>query len=110
MDTWDVVNNGVQGEVGKMKRYEETYKQQAVELAESFGNAAEAAKQLGISDRNIYAWKKKYGKDQNSKADIKLGQSELLELKQLRAENMKLKKVNHILKTATAFFSQDHLK
>ena len=32
------------------------------------------------------------------------------EIKRLRTEVTELKKVNHILKAAAAFFSQDHLK
>ena len=32
------------------------------------------------------------------------------ELARLRRENNELRKVNHILKAAAAFFSQDHLK
>ena len=91
-------------------KYEQSYKQQAVELAESLGNVTEAAKQLGISDVNIHAWKKKYGKAQLQKNGMKLEQNEREELERLRRENAKLKKVNHILKSAAAFFSQDHLK
>lgn len=89
------------------KRYTIEFKQQAVELAQSLGSMMEASRQLGISDGNIHAWKKKYGKKE---APRNLEESEIEELKRLRHENAQLKKVNYILKSAAAFFSQDHLK
>jgi len=92
-----------------MRRYTMEFKQQAVNLAESLGSATEAARQLGISDANIWAWKQKLGKKaKGTSLDVSL--SEVEELKRLRKENAELKKVNHILKGAAAFFSQDHLK
>ena len=93
-----------------MKRYSVEFKQQAVELAESLGNVAEAARQLGVSDANIYTWKSKFKRTESRKSDSKLSPDELEELRRLRRENSELKKVNHILKSAAAFFSQDHLK
>lgn len=90
------------------RRYAIEFKQQAVELAESLGSATAAARQLGISDASIYAWKQKFGKVKTSFLDVNLPEAE--ELKRLRKENIELKKVNHILKGAAAFFSQDHLK
>lgn len=92
------------------KKYTEDFKRQAVELAESLHSGVAAAKQLGISDSLIYSWRIKF-KGSESKASgsgSQTGESE--ELKQLRRENAELKKVNYILKSAAAFFSQDHLK
>lgn len=92
--------------VGNMKRtYTEEFKKQAVELANSLDNTMSAAKQLGIGDSLIHAWKSKY--ENSGPADLT---SEIIELKRLRKENAELKKVNYILKAAAAFFSQDHLK
>jgi transposase len=90
------------------KAYTKEFKQQAVELAVSLGSIAGAARQLGVSDVNIHSWKKAFGKLQGVQNKINSEQSE--ELRQLRRENAELKKVNHILKSAAAFFSQDHLK
>ena len=93
------------------RRYTTEFKRQAVELAESLGSVMKAATQLGIPDVNIHAWRK-------ALRDSKVGVSNLTagipveseEIKKLRKENAELRQVNLILKTAAAFFSQDHLK
>ena len=92
------------------KSYTLAFKRQAVELADSIGNITLAAKQLGISDVNIHAWKDKFNEDILQSNSSQLSPIEFEELKKLRNENKELKKVNHILKSAAAFFSQDHLK
>lgn len=90
------------------KKYTDEFKQQAVELAQSLGSIMEASRQLGISDSCIHQWKEKLRKENDPAAAVKQLESE--ELKRLRKENAELKKINHILKSAAAFFSQDHLK
>jgi transposase len=87
------------------KHYTDEFKKQAVELAESIGSTIGAARQLGISDASIHSWKTRF-----SQQKPVLNESEAAELKRLKKENAELKKVNHILKSAAAFFSQDHLK
>jgi transposase len=93
------------------RSYTKEFKQQAVKLAEDQG-PVEASKQLGIPVVNIYEWRKKHS-DQvivaARKTDLK--PEELVkENQRLNQEVAQLKKVNHILKAAAAFFSQDHLK
>lgn len=88
------------------KTYSKEFKQQAVDLAVSMGNCVAAARQLGISDSVIHAWKRQFGYLKEAKVLSK----EESELQKLRKENTELKKVNYILKAATAFFSQDQLK
>ena len=99
--------------MGKGKTYSMEYKEQAVRLAEHLGSTGKAARQLGISDVNVYNWqmKSKNGKlkDSNNNMSIQAETPEE-ELKRLRKEVEELKKVNYILKRAAAFFSQDHLK
>lgn len=91
-------------------KYTEEFKRQAVELAESLQSGVAAARQLGISDSLIYAWRHKFKESASKVSSSILQTSESEEIKQLRRENAELKKVNHILKSAAAFFSQDHLK
>ena len=97
----------------KPRKYTPEYKEQAVRLAEHLGSTAQAARQLGISDVNVYNWKmkSKKGKLKDLKNNMSV-QSETAdeELKRLRKEVDELKQVNYILKRAAAFFSQDHLK
>ena len=87
------------------RKFTDEFKRQAVELSISLGNTKKAAEQLGIRDSIIHAWKSKV-------ENYKSGQlsAEAEELSRLRKENSELKKVNYILKSAAAFFSQDHLK
>lgn len=56
----------------------------AMRQAESGTAVADVCRQLGISDATFYVWKKKYGG---------LGASEVRELRQLREENAKLKRL-----------------
>jgi len=83
------------------------FRQQAIELAEELKSITKAENQLGITHGLIHQWKRKLGA-----APAHAGKTESLdeENRRLRQENEKLKKVNHILKSAAAFFSQDHLK
>lgn len=57
---------------------------QAIRQAESGERAAEICRKLGVSEQTFYTWKRKYSG---------MGLSELRELRQLRDENAKLKKL-----------------
>lgn len=95
-----------------MKKYTHEFRLQAVKLAEDLGSVMEAAKQLGVPDGNLYTWKTKYsGQIVSAVKKIEMAPADLAkENQRLQQENAQLKKVNHILKSAAAFFSQDHLK
>ena len=56
----------------------------ALHQAEAGASPSEICRKLGISEQTFYRWKKKYGG---------LGVSELRELKQLREENRRLKRM-----------------
>jgi putative transposase len=56
----------------------------ALHQAEAGTSPPEICRKLGISEQTFYRWKKKYGG---------LGVSELRELKQLREENRRLKRM-----------------
>ena len=90
------------------KQYSKQFKEEALELAESMGNVSAAARQLGISNGAIHAWKRQLQR-RSGNPEKQLSEAEL-ENQRLRKENAELKKVNHVLKAAAAFFSQDHLK
>jgi putative transposase len=70
----------------KMPRKGHTEEQilQAIRQTESGEKAAEICRKLGISEQTFYTWKRKYSG---------MGLSELRELRQLRDENAKLKKL-----------------
>lgn len=92
------------------RKYTDEFKRQAVELADSLGSTLEAARQLGASDSCIHAWRHKFSGSEVKGGTATISSAEAEELKRLKKENAELKKVNHILKAAAAFFSQDHLK
>jgi transposase len=84
------------------------FKQQAVSLSKELGSGTKAAQELGISESLIRNWTKRSNSERSLKAVDPTFSIE--EFKRLQKENDKLKKINHILKSAAAFFSQDHLK
>lgn len=68
----------------KGKRYSDEQITYALRQAESGTAVAEICRQLGVSEASFYLWKKKYGK---------LGMTEIRELRQLRDENARLKRL-----------------
>jgi transposase len=92
----------------KRRTFTPEFKAQAVQLARELKSPTEAGRQLGVSESVIRVWMRNSEKESVSKSQDPSFSVE--EFKRLKAENDKLKKVNQILKSAAAFFSQDHLK
>ena len=90
------------------RTFTDDFKQQAVNLSIELGSATKAAQELGINESLIRNWTKRSNSEQSFKAVDPTFSVE--EFKRLQRENEKQKKVIHILKSAAAFFSQDHLK
>lgn len=68
----------------KRSRYSEEQITYALRQAEGGTPVADVCRQLGVSEATFYIWKKKYAA---------LGVTELRELRQLREENAKLKRL-----------------
>lgn len=68
----------------KRSRFSEAQITYALRQAESGTPVADVCRQLGVSEATFYVWKKKYAG---------LGIAELRELRQLREENGKLKRL-----------------
>jgi putative transposase len=68
----------------KRSRYSEEKILYALKQAEGGTLVGDVCRQMGISEATFYVWKKKYGG---------LGLTELRELRQLRDENSKLKRL-----------------
>ena len=68
----------------KRSRFTDEQIAYALKQAESGTAVPDVCRQLGISDATFYVWKKKYAN---------LGTSEIRELRQLREENAKLKRL-----------------
>jgi putative transposase len=68
----------------KRSRYSDEQIAYALRQAETGTAVTDVCRQLGISDATFYVWKKKY---------LNLGATELRELRLLREENAKLKRL-----------------
>jgi putative transposase len=68
----------------KKSRFTEEQIAFALRQAESGTPVADVCRQMGCSEATFYIWKKRYGK---------LGATELRELRQLRDENTRLKRL-----------------
>lgn len=85
------------------------YKLQAVRLVTEKGfSYAEAARQLGLRDTQIRAWKKQFDAE-GAKAFPGQGNRSAIdeELHRLRAENKRLLQERDLLKKAAAFFARE---
>ena len=68
----------------RKSRYSDEQIASALHQAENGTPAAEITRKLGISEATFYAWKKRFGN---------LGTPEIRELRQLRDENARLKRL-----------------
>ncbi len=91
------------------RKYDKSFKSQAVELSDQPGmTVAKVSADLGIPVNVLYRWKKEL-KDQGADAFRGHGvrTAEQAELFRLRKENAELKMYVDILKKATAFFAKN---
>jgi len=68
----------------KKSRFSDEQVAHTLRQAEAGTPVADIVRKLGISDATFYAWKKKFGS---------MGTAEIRELRQLREENSKLKRL-----------------
>jgi len=66
-------------------------------------------KELGLSDQTVRNWVKAAAEGKLGGAGSRVVTPEEMELSRLRAENLRLKRENEILKKATAYFARDVL-
>jgi transposase len=96
--------------MSKHKKYDKSFKQQAIQLALSSNQAiAKTAKELGVLESTLYHWvstakAKKTPIESGKEVDIEKLHEELLKL---RKDNNRLKETCEILKKATAYFAND---
>jgi transposase len=91
------------------RSYSPEFKAQAIELAKDIG-IKQATEKLGIKSlQTLTAWVR-YSKNIEENSEFKDLELAKREIKKLKKELESEKKVVAILKDATAFFCQDHLK
>jgi len=71
--------------------------------------AVHGLQELGLSDQTVRNWVKAAAEGKLSGAGGRVVTAEEMELSRLRAENLRLKRENEILKKATAYFARDVL-
>ena len=89
------------------KAYTYEFKMEAVRLVESGQSLSQAARTLGVTEQTLFNWIKadKAGKLLATGRGSKLS-AEQIEIRQLRAENARLKMERDILGKAMAYFAK----
>lgn len=91
--------------------FTQEFKREAVQLAETSGKSmTQIARDLGISDSALHAWRKQFAEHGNQAFPGKGHQTELEEdNRRLRRENDILKQEREVLKKAVRIFAQSQL-
>ena len=89
--------------------YTTEFKELAVKRVKDGQGIGKVCKELGLSDQTVRNWIKAAAEGKLSGAGGKVVTPEEMELSRLRAENLRLKRENEILKKATAYFARDVL-
>ena len=84
------------------KKYDEDYKKSIVKLVENGKAIADIEREYGISRKNVYNWKYKYGSITTSTGEV-TSNDEILKLKK---ELGQVQMENEILKKAVAIFTK----
>ncbi|MBU2102355.1 MAG: transposase [Candidatus Omnitrophica bacterium] len=94
----------MEGEAGKSKRFDKSFKISAVKMVTEGGEkASEVARSLGIHPNQLYSWKAKYTR-QGEKAFV--GKGNLTEIAALRRKLRNAEMELEILKKAVGIFSK----
>jgi len=91
------------------QEYTAEFKELAVKRVKEGQSIGPAARELGLVEQTLRNWVKAAAAGQLNGAGAKVVTPEEMELSRLRAENIRLKRENEILKKATAYFARDVL-
>ena len=89
--------------------YTTEFKELAVKRIKDGQSVSVVCKELGLSDQTVRNWAKAAAEGKLNGAGGRVVTAEEMELSRLRAENLRLKRENEILKKATAYFARDVL-
>ena len=87
--------------------YTTEFKELAVKRVKDGQSVSVVCKELGLSDQTVRNWVKAAAEGKLAGAGGRVVTPEEMELSRLRAENLRLKRENEILKKATAYFARD---
>jgi transposase-like protein len=91
------------------QEYTAEFKELAVKRVKGGQTAGAVAKELGLIEQTLRNWVKAYDAGRLNGPGAKKVTVEEMELSRLRAENIRLKRENEILKKAAAYFAKDVL-
>ncbi len=91
------------------QEYTAEFKELAVKRVKEGLTPGAAAKELGLNEQTLRNWIKAAEAGKLTGPGTKPVTAEQMELSRLRAENVRLRRENEILKKATAYFARDVL-
>ena len=92
------------------RRYDTSFKEQAIRLVQDLGSVQTAADKLGMTSyQTLGAWVRDHRKMEENESHAQLLNAQA-EFKRLKRSLEKEKKVNAMLRDATAFFCQEQQK
>ena len=91
------------------QEYTPEFRDLAVKRVKAGQSIGAVARELGISDQTLRNWVKAAAAGKLNGPGTKIVTPEQMELSRVRAENIRLKRENEILKKATAYFARDAL-
>ena len=91
------------------QEYTAEFKELAVKRVKEGQTAGAVAKDLGLIEQTLRNWVKAAAAGKLKGAGAKVVTPEQMELSRLRAENVRLKRENEIIKKAAAYFAKDTL-
>jgi transposase len=91
------------------REYTPEFRELAVKRVQAGQTVDAVAKELGVNHQSIRNWIKAAAAGKLGGAGSKDITPDQMELSRLRAENIRLKRENEILKKATAYFARDSL-
>lgn len=89
------------------QEYTAEFKELAVRRVKSGQTAVTVAKELGLIEQTLRNWVKAADAGKLNGAGSKVVTPEQMELSRMRAENIRLKRENEILKKAAAYFARE---
>ncbi len=92
--------------MGRAKRYDSSFKREAVELAKRRGNVVQVAKDLGVSYGSLRMWVKQSEHYPHQLQGVVIS-PEQEELGEMRKKIKELEDTNEVLRRAAAFFCQN---
>ena len=86
--------------------YTSEFRELVVKRVKDGQSVSRVCKELGLSDQTVRNWVKAAAEGKLNGAGGRVVTPEEMELSRLRAENLRLKRANETLKTATAYFAR----